>query len=403
MLTHHPLWLAPTALLLMCGTASALAQTEDTFKPHIGYSLLSDSNLFRLPTSANLDTLLGKSSAEEQIGVTTVGLSVNKAYSLQRFELDLNLIDYKYKNFDYLNFVAHNYSAAWRWALTPRLIGNFTTDRKEVLNSFADYQDVNQRNLRTNTNTNFDGAYEINGPWRVLAGVSKSAQTNSQPLMSGDDYSETAANTGLRYVFSSGSTLSYTIKKANGEYLNRALSQVNLLDDGFSQTDNELKLHWPVTGKSTVDLTATHINRTHPNFAERDYSGLTAGVNFNWNMTGKSALTAGWVRELASYQTSNSNYAQIDRFTIGPVWQASAKTVVRLRYELAQLNYRGSPSGLATSQRSDTSRDIGLSIAWQPYQRVTFGASLQNAKRSSNLPNFDYVSNIATVSAKYSY
>ena len=403
MLMHRQLLLAPTALLLLCSTACAWAQTEDTFKPHVGYSLLSDSNLFRLPAGANLDTLIGKSSAAEQIGVTTVGLSVNKAYSLQRFELDLNLVDYKYKNFDYLNFTAHNYSAAWRWALTPRLIGDLTTDRKEALNSFADYQGFNQRNQRTNTNTVFDGAYEINGPWRVLAGVSKSTQTNLQPLLTGDDYSETAANTGLRYVFSSGSTLSYILKKANGQYLNRPLSQADFLDDGYNQTDNEFKLHWPVTGKSTVDLTATHINRTHPHFAERDYSGVTAGVNFNWNMTGKSALTAGWVRELANYQTSSSNYAQTDRFSIGPVWQASAKIVVRLRYELAQLNYLGSPSGLAASQRSDTTRDTSLSVEWQPYQRVTLSASLQNATRASNLPNLDYDSNMATISAKFSY
>ncbi|MDO9165411.1 MAG: putative exosortase B-associated extracellular polysaccharide biosynthesis transporter EpsL, partial [Rhodoferax sp.] len=132
-------WLTPT-LLIVFSAAPALAQVEDTFKLSAAYSQQTDSNLFRLPADANVTALIGKSSAAEQISITSLGLNVNKAYSLQRFELNLNLIDYQYQNFSYLSFAAHNYSAAWRWALTPRLHGNFTSERKETLNSFSDYQ-----------------------------------------------------------------------------------------------------------------------------------------------------------------------------------------------------------------------------------------------------------------------
>ena len=395
-------WLC-AALLVVFSSAPAWAQIEDTFKFNAAYSRHSDSNLFRLPAGVDANTLIGKSSAAEQIGITSLGFNFNKAYSLQRFELNLSLIDYQYQNFSYLSFAAHNYDAAWRWSLTPRLRGNFTTARNETLNSFADFQGFNLRNQRTNTNTRFDGIYEIDGPWRVLGGLSQSAQTNLQPLVAEGDYSATSADLGLRYVLASGSSLSYALKTATGTYLNRVLSPAGLFDDGFNQIDNELRLHWVVSGNSSADLSAAHINRTHPHYDQRDFSGLNAAIKLNWNLTGKSALTAGWAREISSYQTGSTNYTQTERFSIGPVWQVSPRAVVRLRHEVAQRDYLGPPTGVLVPQRSDTTQDTSVSFDWQPYQYLTLSASLQNARRTSNLAGLDYDSNLAIFSAQFTY
>lgn len=389
-------WLA-AALCVMFSSAPAWAQVQDTFKFNAAYSRQSDSNLFRL-SADDVNAGIGKSSAAEQVGITSLGFNFNKAYSLQRFELNLSLIDYKYQNFSYLSFAAQNYNAAWRWSLTPRLRGNVTTVRNETLNSFADFQGFNRRNQRTNTNTRFDAAYEIDGPWRVIGGVSQSAQTNEQVLLAEGDFRSNAADLGLRYVLGSGSSLSYALKTATGSYLNRVLSPASLLDDGFDQIDNELRLHWIISGNSSADISAAHIKRSHPNFAQRDFSGLNAAFNLNWNMTGKSALTAGFARELASYQTESANYTQTDRFSIGPVWQVSPKAVVRLRYDVAQRAYLG-----VVAQRRDTTRDTSLSFDWQPYRYLTLSASLQNAMRTSNQPRLDYESNVATFSAQFTY
>ena len=389
-------WLA-AALCVMFSSAPAWAQVQDTFKFNAAYSRQSDSNLFRL-SADDVNAGIGKSSAAEQVGITSLGFNFNKAYSLQRFELNLSLIDYKYQNFSYLSFAAQNYNAAWRWSLTPRLRGNVTTVRNETLNSFADFQGFNRRNQRTSTNTRFDAAYEIDGPWRVIGGVSQSAQTNEQVLLAEGDFRSNAADLGLRYVLGSGSSLSYALKTATGSYLNRVLSPASLLDDGFDQIDNELRLHWIISGNSSADISAAHIKRSHPNFAQRDFSGLNAAFNLNWNMTGKSALTAGFARELASYQTESANYTQTDRFSIGPVWQVSPKAVVRLRYDVAQRAYLG-----VVAQRRDTTRDTSLSFDWQPYRYLTLSASLQNAMRTSNQPRLDYESNVATFSAQFTY
>lgn len=400
--TRSRSWLA-AALLVVLGMAAAGARAGDTFTLNAAYSRQTDSNLFRLPASADVNALIGKSGAEEQIGITSAGFSVNKAYSLQQLELNFGLIDYQYQNFSYLSFTAHNYDAAWRWSVTPRLHGNLTTGRSETLNSFTDYQNFTQRNQRTSTRTRLDAAYELGGTWQALAGMAKSSLTNQQALIAEGDYSTTSADLGLRFTYASGSALSYVRKNTNGTYLNRVSSSPGLSDDGFHQVDHELKLQWIASGQSIASLSTARISRTHPHHAQLDYSGWSTAANFNWRLTGKTTLAAGWTRELSSYQSSTAYYTQTDRFSVSPIWQLSPKATVRLHHEVAQRNYLGSPRGVAATQRSDTTHDSRLSFDWQPHQRLTLSAALQGATRTSNLANLDYTSNTATFSAQFTY
>lgn len=390
-------------LLLLSSAMPALAQSEDTLKLKAESSLRFENNLFRLPANTNFDALIGKASAAEKIGINSLSLNFSTTLSLQKIELNANLTNYRYQNFSYLSFVARNYNLAWHWALTPKLRGNLQRQRQETINNFADYQGFNTQNLRTNNNGRLDAAYDIDGSWSVAAGVSQSTQTNQQALNAEGDYSSKSADLGLRYASGSGSTLSYTLRNANGTYLNRVVSPTSLYDDGFTQIDSELRLHWALSGKSTADIYTSQISRTHPNYAQRDYGGRNAGINFNWIFSGKSALTANWARELSSYQTGTSNFSQTDRITLGQVWQLSPKAVARARYELAQSEYLGSPFGTVIAPRSDTTSGASLSFDWQPYQRLTISTSLENATRKSNLAGLDYESKMATVSAQFSY
>ncbi len=394
-------WLPLALMLLCCG--SSLAQSSDTLKLKIESSLRFDNNLFRLPADANLTALIGTASGAERIDINTLSLNFSTTLSLQKLELSASVTNYRYENFSYLSFVAHNYNAAWHWALTPRLHGNLGSQRQEVLNSFADYQGFNLQNVRSSINNRMDAAYDLDGAWSLNAGVSQSTQTNQQTLIAEGDYSAKSIELGLRYTAGSGSTLSYTLRNNNGTYLNRVLPSSGLYDDSYQQMDSELKLHWVPSGKSVADIYTSQISRSHPNYAPRDFGGRNAGVNFNWSLTGKSALAASWVRELASYQTSTSNYSRTDRVSLGPVWQPSPKTLVRARYELAQSDYLGSPFGPVATPRSDSTSAASLSFDWQPHQYLTISTSLENASRKSNLAGLDYESKMATVSAQFSY
>lgn len=391
------------AVLLVCVAPLACAEDGLPFTLSASYTVQSDSNLFRLPANADTTRLIGATSGAERVGRSTLGVRFDSTQSLQKFELDASLVDNQYQNFSYLNYTARNYTAAWRWALTPRLTGNFTNALQETLNSFSDYQGYRLRNQRADTSTRLDANYEIEGPWRLLAGVSQTKQTNQQVLLANSDYSNTLADLGLRHVFASGSAITYTTRIINGSYLNRTLSRVGLYDDSFKQLDNDLRLRWAIEGNSTADVYFTHIQRTHPNFAQRDYSGFNSGLTFNWAITGKSALGAGYSHELGAYATANTNYSQTDRITLGPVWQISSKTMLRLQHAWTQTDYLGSPTNAASSARRDVTRDTSVSLSWQANPHLSLSASLQNQSRGSNLAGLDYDSDSALFSAQLSY
>ncbi|MDR7305614.1 exopolysaccharide biosynthesis operon protein EpsL [Rhodoferax saidenbachensis] len=368
-----------------------------------GYTVQTDSNLFRLPSNANVQALTGQGSKAENIGVTTLGIGFNTQQSLQKFEFDLSLVDYRYQNFNYLSFTASNYSAAWRWALTPRWTGNFTSDRKETLNSFSDYQGYTQRNLRVDTTTRLDTLYELDGPWRALAGASTTRQSNQQALTAGGDYAYTSADGGLRYAFASGSSITYQARIGNGNYLNRTIPNTGQFDDSFKQIDNDLRLRWVIGGGSVAEIYGTHINRTHPNYSQRDYNGFNTGANLNWALSGKSSVFIGFSHTLDAYATANTNYSQTDKFSIGPLWQFSPKASVRLRHDWAQRSYLGAPSGATSSDRSDITRDTSLSIDWAPHQKIALSAGLQSATRGSNQAGLDYESTVLFLTAQLNY
>ncbi len=396
-------YLLPVLPLLALGATTASAQNALPDTPltlRAAYSMQNDSNLFRLPSGAALPA--GKSSMAEQISLTTVGVNFATTQSLQRFELDASVVDNHYQNYDYLSFTATNYAAAWRWALTPRLTGNLTAARQETLNSFADFQGFNQRNKRTETANRLDALYELTGPWRLVAGLSQGESRNEQTVVATSDSDSTGADLGLRYVFSSGSTMDVGGRATSGNYRNLTVPNASLSDDSFKQTDAFVKLHWNFSGVTVLDATLSQANRSHPNYSQRDYSGLNANAVLSWAISGKTRIRAEYARELAVYATANSNYTQTDRLALGGSWAISPKTLLSLSYTAAQIDYQGSPSGVG-SQRRDQTTDTALTFSWEPVQRLNLAAALENQTRSASLPNLGYDAVVTSVSARYSF
>ena len=398
----HHLQFALIALALAV-SASAWAEGADDLRLRASESFFHDSNLFRLPSGANALALIGRSSTAETINTAAIGLNYNKAYSLQRVEFDLSYTDYRYRNFSYLDFGAVNYRGAWRWSYTPHLHGNLTTSRDETLNSFADFQGFNLRNVRVDANTRADAEYELDANWRLGGGLSQYSRKNAQPLVQEGDFRNVSADAGVRYVLASGSSVGYSFRSTEGTNTNRSLPSPGFFDNSFTQIDNDLKLNWAISPDTSAEFRAGHRSRKNPNYPQRNFSGSTGAANLSWAITGKSAVVAGWTRELGAYETSNSNFVRTDRISVGPILQVSPKSSVRVQLDHAALDYLGAPGAVFTPQRRDHTRDTSVSFDWQPFTYLALSASLQNSRRSSNLPGLDYASNMVNLSAQFTY
>jgi exopolysaccharide biosynthesis operon protein EpsL len=403
MLMRNPVALACLLALTAIGD-NAIAQSATTSSGPLtllaSYAIETDSNLFRQSSDNAAPLPQGKTSGAEQIGTASLGLNFKTLQGLQQFDANVALTDTKYQNFDYLSYQASNYDAAWRWSVTPEWTGNLATSRKETLNSFADVTNLTQRNVRLNTATTLDTLYQIEGPWYVLAGLTLNKETNDQALTGFSDYSSNTTNGGVQYRFSSGSTIALSERFTSGTYLNRTVPNANLLDDSYRQQDTDLRLHW-VLGVSAADFFVTAVNRTHPTYGSRDFSGTDAGASINWALSGKSALSAGYQHTIAAYETNSTNYQETDTITFGPVWQIEARTALRLQGQWSTVSYKGTPSATPASSRKDDTQDITLSLAWQPTPQWNLIGAIQKASRSSNAALQDYTANIVSISAQF--
>ncbi len=384
--------------LLVFGSQGAWAQTAapaplGPFSIKASYAVQNDSNIFRSSSNA----------MSEQTGVTTLGLGFVTNQGLQKLEANISAVNSKYQTYDYLNYTAANYDAAWRWAVSPQWTGNLITSRAETQNSFANVQNISQRNLRTTTATGLDTTYTLQGAWSVVAGIVTNKQVNDQAVLGADDYSSSTGDLGVQYNFSSGSTLTYRANFTNGSYLNRTVPNGLLADDGFKELANDLRLHWAFAGASSADVYATAIHRTHPVYATRNYDGVNTGAILNWALSGKTGVVLSATHTLAAYETVNTNYSTTDTVSVAPVWQVSPKIALRLLAQWSQIGYQGSPTSAPALDRKDQQKDTTLSLVWTPTQQWNLGASFQKSSRSSNLIGQDYDANVLGLTATFTF
>ena len=346
---------------------------------------------------------MGTRKRSEQIGVTSAAVAVDKTYSLQRFQLSGSAVDYRYQNFSYLSFTALNYSAGWNWSLTPRLRGILSTSRVETPTNFQDFKGLNTRNVHTDLVTRFESELDVAGGWRGLAGLEHAAGLEEQPVVREGDRRVQTASLGARYVFGSGSMLTYRLRDGRGDST-ALFGQSAILPASFDSRSHEVEFAWAVSAKTRLNARIGHVDRTYANDTQRNFSGVTSAVNAQWDATAKVSVEGAVQREFIPFLTLGSSYIASDRVYIAPVWNATSRIKVRARYDVASRHYDGAAFGAAdASGRRDTYRVTSLSVEWQPVRAATVSLTLQQIRNNSNVPGAAYDSNGANLAARLSF
>ncbi|MDN5752373.1 MAG: putative exosortase B-associated extracellular polysaccharide biosynthesis transporter EpsL, partial [Nitrosospira sp.] len=302
---------------------------------------------------------------------------------------------------------------------TPYFYGTLRSSHRESLNNFANltgFINSTNRNLRTDDDHRFDAVYEIDGAWRLIGGISQVTRTNSRLTVQDFDNRVRSVEGGIRYAFPSGSSLTYKVRGGQGEFINRAAPIASaFFDTRFSEMEHEVRLIWLVTGKTSIDARAGHLDRDHAHFPQRDFSDFVGNFNLNWAATGKILVNSGWARDLHNFQTApnfqfvgfrtfSSSYIATDRFFFSPVWKISEKTALRLRYEYSIRDFLGSVSSSPLETRSDSMHSGLVELDWQPLRApLIVSAALRREHRSSNLRGFDFDVIAASIAARLSF
>ncbi|WP_170168082.1 XrtB/PEP-CTERM-associated polysaccharide biosynthesis outer membrane protein EpsL [Pseudorhodoferax soli] len=379
------------AILLALWAASVAAQDVDidALKFSASQGQRYDSNLFRRSTNARSETL----------STTTVGLQLDKRYSLQRVELDVNLASNRYRSNDYLNFNAVNYRAVWHWSVTPRLRGSISRTRSDDINTF-DYFRSFDRNVRTDIKTGATAVAVLGRDWLLLGGIERDERSNERPTAQSGDYTLRNISAGVRRVFPSGSRISYRVLDGQGDYFNR-VPGVTATPTAYSQLEHEVQVSWSVTAKTTVSATLGYIDRKHRDLAVRDFSGLRGNLNVNWRATGKSGVQLTLARSISPYQTNTASYTVGNRISMYPYWSISSRAAVYASLDHLRYSFDGALPGVDNNAREDRTNIAGLGVRWEPFDALSLNAGVYRELRTSNLEGFGYSNTSAQFSAKF--
>lgn len=406
-----------TVLALSAPAMATAAEPEDALNFLVGAGVRYEDNLFRIDDDTDPRTISGKGRRSELISTYTAGIKIDKEYSLQRFQLDLTAIRNDYQTYDYLDFTAKNYRAAWLWSVTPDLTGTVLLDRQQTQNSFADFLDVQnnpilgqrqRQSVQTNEVRSVTADWRVGGGVHLLGGISEIRSRNESTFNAVGDYEQTGAEVGVKYESRAENFISLVQRESDGEYKGRMLDPFAQFDTGFEQSETELQALVRLSGKSQVDARLGYVDREHDNFEVRDYSGMTYLLAHTWFPTGKLRVVTSLSRNIASFQQLFNSYYISETFAVAPVWEVTAKTRVRARYSYSERDYRGAlplvglvfvPEG---ELREDKVHGLTLSAEWEPTRTILVTATVQHERRSSNFDSFglDYDANSVGLSGQ---
>lgn len=380
------------AALFMLLAGRAEAQLYEPLHFLVGGSLAYDSNVFRLGPGDDPQALLGTPKKSDTLRTGYVGLRLDKAYSLQRVQLELIGTAYRYSRFSHLDFDAADYRGAWAWQVTPRVSGNLSAERRQALVPFSDFESF-ERNVRTTENRAFALDWWMTGGWHALLGATSSEQRSSIPFLAEADFRLVRAELGGRYVARSGSSVSLVRRVGDGRYLNRVLDFVALVDNRFRQDETELQAAWSASARSQLSARLTWTERRHENFSSLDSSGYSGQAAHSWTVSDKLRLDTTVTRSLTPYFDGLASHRVDDVLALVPAWQATARTVVRLRLEAGESEFRGPAESFAS--RRDSAARWELAVDWLAARSATLNASLGRQRRSSSDPGLEYEASVA--------
>lgn len=375
--------------LTLCaiGSISLVLQADelDTLQFRAAINKAYDSNLFRRASN----------EVSEQITRSTLGIKLDKAYSLQRVVLDFYVVDNKYHENDYLDFLGKNYNGVFYWSLTPSLTGSVSSHRTESMNNFGDYL-VSNKNIRTLTTNEIRAKYSPHQVWALIFGVSQNKLQNSQSFSAITDFDAKGLDYGLSYDFPSGAYIRFLAHNRSGGFQQRPLDPVNAFDDGYKENEYEFDLFFQEEGKSKLSAKLGHVERKYDNFSIRDYATLIGNINYDLVLTGKLKSSFVLSRTAAPYETATTTYSLSDTFRTELVYDYSSKIQTGLNLRYSERDFEGR-ARFDTSGRVDKEKSYGGFITWNPTKNIGLSLISTKSYRDSTVSRFDYDDTLTSI------
>lgn len=411
--------LAPAVVAAAFAAGVVRADEGDAFNFFVGQTILYDDNLFRFSNSLSDQDLenspIGDSKRSDVVSTTYAGITFDKLVSRQKLHADLTYNVNRYSHYSALDYNGLQANANWGWQLGNYWKGSLSYERSRKLVDFGRLGPQEERGREADVNT-YDRLYAGADWWfhpeySFGVGYAHSNSSFSSVQRRASEYDADSVELNAKFQPKTGNLVGLSLRQTKGNYPNRqpALDQVFAVDNSFEQTDAEVSGDWRLTGQSRVVGRLGYTTRSHDQVSQRDFSGVTGRLTYNWALEGKTSVNVTVRREIGAVEDIDASYVLTDGISLNPVWYPTSKISISAKYDWSRRRYEGDPfrdSGIGLvlqPVRKDTVNAASISGTYIPLRSLQLSLTLLHERRSSTREFADFRDNIASLSAQFSF
>lgn len=393
-MTKTTRFLLPLAAVLAAAPLSAAAQDSADRPWYLGASqeFSYESNTLNTPSNELSETL----------SATTVFGGANARLGRQRLRGDLALTHAAYRRFSERDTDGWRGGMRLDWETIGRLSGSVSArSQRQQAEPIRDVvQQVSLSNIERSdelaARARLGGAALLS----IEGGVGQRRVKFSAPELAHRGYRQDSVDAAASWHPSDILTLSLGASAADTDY--RAPAPGDIRSDDSERRSIDLGARWTPSGISSLNGRLSATREEYSRATAQDFSGVTGFVSWNWQPTGKLALTTTLARDTGQ-ELSFLRDQETARITATDFARVSNRLGVVAGYELTgKIRMTGALShvrrslvdSISGARGRDNSTELELGANWAATRTVTIGCSVGHVTRSaSGAASSDYDNN----------
>jgi hypothetical protein len=364
-------------------------QVDDVLSFDVAGGFEHHSNIFRLRDGPSDTVLRG-----------LFGVRFEREVSLQRFAAYLNLEPVKYLDFSSYDYVGYSAGGTWDWEVGRPVFGQVLVRYSRAQTAF-DAIGFAQNNLQNVLFARALAGFRITQAWSAIGAIDTLQTDNSLSTQQAANFDRLGLEAGMRYAPGNATELDFVYRHEDASFPNRQVFDANgnllpaLVDNAYTQDAMLVRVGYRPTDATRVVGNVGYTRRAYDNIGQRDFDGFTAGLDFEWPLSGAVLMRASVFRTIDSTELVSASYIDVKGFGIRPTWQASSRVSVDGIAVYSSRNYEGDPGFVFTGAeiRKDKLLDIGVRVNYELARRIFLFADLRRLDRTSNYGEFEFTDN----------
>lgn len=379
--------------------ATGAAATAETSPYYLGISqgFSHDSNVYRVEDSTVLPAGLNRS---DTIASTALVGGIDQPIGRQRLFGNGTFRHNRFADNKALNNESYSANLGLDWETVNHLSGRLSGAASQNLARFNPDNDVPTvlaKNVERTKQLDAVGRLGVVTRLTAELGFGWREVSYSADEFRSREYDQKVGSAGLKYSPSAALTFGTALRRTDGKFGRYRAVGTGFLADRYKRNDLDLTSTWLPSGASTLQARISFTEVDHTEAVQRDYSGATGMVRWNWKPTGKlsfnTILSRDTGEEVAfldfgggatgsdglSKTTSTlrlrADYALTAKITLGAGGSYARRTLV-------DTFTFGNGSSFPREGR-DTTSNVSLNASWAPARSLLLSCEASRDRRSA--------------------